>query len=309
MKKRYFLLFVFTIINLTTFSQGFHTQGNVKLFFDLNLKKGLSNARFVASAFPILYLDKRKEYFATLAPSISFQNGRGIAMSMADKPFFIRCHFLLSLSAGKQWGNRTYIHKVQTSSQYLSSSFDSDCRNIVAVTTNLICQFAKNDNKKIQLAGNIYTAFSSFEFQYLNDGPPFPKFIADGKDRWWTGSGFLGFTTRQFEQQKPLTDNLSFRLSFDRYTGYTENAFELADALKMDYALYGKKGEYLFNRGSMRLGVFNNYGSVEVSANDTDALDVQYWLHKLRGQSLHRTINESSCSIQIGGNPLQMIKK
>lgn len=285
----------------------FRLQGDVKLFLDLNFNKirWLSNSRLVTSLNPILYVSKNRSFFVSTSPSLALQTGRGIGMSMADDKFGskFRGHFVFSLIAGGQWGDNDYIHKIQNSSQYLSIGFDSDYRNTVSIASNLIYQLG---GKKLQFAGNAYIGLSSFEFTYMNDGPPFPKPISDGKDRWWTGSGFLGFTTRQtWQENQPYKKNLSFRLSYDRYTGYTKNAFELADALKMDYSLYGSNGEHLYNRGSMRLGVFTDYGSFEVNANDTDGLDVQYWLHKTRGQALHRTINKSSYSTQFSFDPFK----
>lgn len=303
----YFLFFL--IPDFCAIAQKIRTQAEIRLVGDINfqpkrVKSGLSHFRLASSISPVIYLDKKERIIFVPVVSFNFLIGRGMGSSMRDKLFRLRPQAMISLVGGVQWGHRRLNHQVQMLPFFLQPGFSSDNSNIIALSSNMILidrNRSINDLEfRYQRVGSIYigTQFG-LEASYINDGPPFGKWLGDGRDRYWTGSGFLGY---KFKPDWKSIDNrpVSIRWSFDRYTSYKENAYELATALKMDYVPYRDFTSNLYNRGSMRIGVFvENLYSAELTINDSDYLDIQNVLHLLQGFSWHRTANKSSLSLQM----------
>ncbi len=292
-----------------TNAQKVRTQAEIRLVGDINfqpkrVKSGLSHFRIVSSISPVIYIDKNERLFFVPVTSFNFLIGRGMGSSMRDVLFRFRPQAMVSLVGGVQWGHRRLNHQVQMLPHFLQPGFSSDNSNIIALSSNMILidrnRSASDLEFRHQRVGSVYigTQFG-LEFSYINDGPPFGKWLGDGRDRYWTGSGFLGY---KFKPDWRSLDNrpVSVRWSFDRYTSYKENAYELATALKMDYVPYKDFTSNLYNRGSMRIGIFvENLFSAELTINDSDYLDIQNALHLIQGFSWHRTANKSSVSLQM----------
>ncbi|WP_337043390.1 hypothetical protein [Emticicia sp. 17c] len=316
--KRTICVTLCCLMFLYTHAQRVRPQAEIRLIGDINFQpkrvgSGLSHFRLASSVSPVIYVNKAEGVFFVPVTSFNFMLGRGIGSSMRDKRGRFRPQAMLSLVAGVQWGFNGLTHQVQTMPHFLQPGFSSDCANIFALASNMILidknRSTRGTEFRHQRVGSVYigTGFG-FEAFYSNDGPPFSKWLGDGKDRYWTGSILLGYKFRpktQFFDNRPV----SFRWGFDRYTSYKEDAYELATALKMDYVPYRNYTSNLYNRGSMRLGVFvENLYSAEVSFNDFDKLDLQNYLHKWQGFSWHRTANKSSVSLQMSYSYLPKFK-
>ena len=120
---------------------------------------------------------------------------------------------------------------------------------------------------------------------YYNDGPPFHKIkLGDGKDRWWTGGALFHFGNSKTEYQ--------FILGYDKFTGYAQNSYEVANDLKLDYVSYPKKHhtERKYNIGQTRYNlIYNEYGiGVSfVAANSNGILDFQNLIHTFPNYPYH----------------------
>lgn len=282
----------------------YRIQSEIKLVADINpywakVKSALSNTRLVSSISPIFYFHENHHLLVTPTVSFNLMVGRGMGSSMRDNKFRLRGHAIISFGAGYQWGTTELQHRVQMLSHILQSGFRSDFNNIILLSSNAIfIGTHKADNKTNYLrqrVGGVYVGLKNIEIMYSNDGPPFSKWMGDGKDRYWTGSIAVGYKFIGNNNQP-----INIRWSYDRYTSYNENAYELATALKMDYVPYRSYLSNLYNRSSTRIGVFvDNQFNAEFCINDNDDVDIQNLLHRWQGFAFHRTANISNYSLQV----------
>ncbi len=171
-----------------------------------------------------------------------------------------------------------------------------DKENAFLMGTNFIL----NNHKRNQFVGHVAISYHNFTMDYSNDGaPPVSWFsLGDEFDRWWTGG--LGIF---------IHNNQAFNwveASFDQFTGYSPQLYELSGLIGIDVPRYGrsvstdKYGPPAFNTSTYKLRVFPTanwsinmgvIGSLR-STNDT-AYGLQEILHLLQGFALHpnRDIN------------------
>lgn len=282
----------------------------IKISGELNLsfEQKLHHIRASATIGKVVYFNSSKSLFGNYAFSASALLGRGLGASMRDPSWFVRPQGVVTLGLGWQGGGRLITHEVTQFTSLTTSSFRSDYSNVLSLATNLVLvdmTKSQNSNGKkfnrkylTQRVGSLFASFNHWEVSYCNDGPIFSKWAGDGKDRYWTGSGFFGYKFKDVNVWGNSKNNL-VKLSFDRYTSYIENAYELATALKLDHTPYRDEAA-LYNRGSLRLGYFSNQIFGEVSFNDYDSFDIQNLLHIAQGFAFHRTASNSTVSIRGG---------
>lgn len=288
-----------------------NVQGQVRLLADLNLnprrvQSGLSHFRVAASVAPVIYFGKNRHVFFTPLTSFNFMVGRGLGASMRDKRGKIRLQGTVSTVIGAQYGPSDWAHQVQVMPHFYQPGFWADKRNVLALASNFIMVDKNGSFIRAQRVGSMFVGLGRIEVMYANDGPFFSKWAGDGKDRYWTGSMSVGYLVKTHWWEGNRTT--AIRWSYDRYTSYATDLYELATALKMSYVPYSNFSN-LYNRGSMRWGVFSNDSphnfSAEFAINDDDDLDVQNWLHRWFGYAWHRTVNRSNCSFQFSYSNLQ----
>jgi|GEM_PF-2160254 len=267
----------------------------------------LSHLRASATFGSVLYLGRARHGFLNGAFTASCLLGRGLASSLLDPNGTVRPQFVATLGAGYQGGPRNRQHEVAQFTQVVSPGFRSDYARVLSLATNWVWVDTLHAEVKrgyltqryrTQRVGSVYAAAGPIELFYYNDGTPFGKNLGDGKDRYFTGGGYVGyqFANDQTWSREP---NPALRLSFDRYTSYRENAFELATAMKFDYVPYRENANF-FNRGSVRLGFFSDRLWGEAALNDSDGLDFQNLIHRVSGMAYHRTASKWSLSARGG---------
>ncbi len=217
-----------------------------------------------------------------------FRGGLGASsLSYTNQNFKVelRNSFLLSGGSTKHSINCNYIrpviHFVSNSSHPI---FDPFSWSITLGTT-----FVNGLNEKVAQRVGIGTiGYRSGAFTYLNDGPPFHyKFlgIGDGYDRWWTGSGMIGF-------YNPWRNALvkAMELKYDKFTGLQHYAYELSTALKLKHIPYKSKEIQLYNRQRFELGILTNFNlGYNFSVYDMPLIDIQHGIHFKRRYSFHNT--------------------
>lgn len=138
----------------------------------------------------------------------------------------------------------------------------------------------------VQRSGSIAFSFGDVSVFYTNDGGPVhgDLGLGDQWDRYWNG-GLAVYYKNLNQPQFPW----QMMLSFDRFTGYTKNAYKLGQLLKMDYVSYGR--EQAFNKGHWKFRAYNtDHGQgFFLALTDWDDLDLQHMLHTGLGIPWHPT--------------------
>lgn len=92
--------------------------------------------------------------------------------------------------------------------------------------------FIMNNHVRHQTVGAIVINYKNVSINYYNDGgmPLNLLGLGDSFDRWWTGGGGIYYHS--------IRKNNLFELTFDQFTGYERQYFELASRLGMDVQDY-----------------------------------------------------------------------
>jgi hypothetical protein len=142
----------------------------------------------------------------------------------------------------------------------------------------LASNFVWNNHHRSQQIGFVGLTVGNAQVGYYNDGPPFHLTgQGDGYDRWWTGGGYVqAFLPGEYQA-------LAF---FDKFTGFQRDAYELANAMRLNYVMYRDFEKMTYNRG--RIGAMLTLPSgVAVSAAYHNTFDVQDFIHRLFRYPFH----------------------
>lgn len=149
--------------------------------------------------------------------------------------------------------------------------------------TNYI--FFSDSFKKAQYIGFLnFNIQRTYQFSYYNDGTPFHFIgLGDGYDRYFTGGGFFAYYGE-------LSDDINLiEFSFNKFTGYQQDAFELANHLQIDFLPYKDYRNYYYNQSRFRLKIGSNkHGfSAMFSGYDIQTRDGQDLIHYLIHSAYH----------------------
>gem|GEM_PF-2474581 len=130
------------------------------------------------------------------------------------------------------------------------------------------------NHKRNQQLGFVSIGLNFLNLYYANDGPPFGGIgLGDRFDRYWTGSGELGF----YYAQGGLPF-VSAAMRYDKFSGYQPLLYELGTMLQIDNLPYAKKGEQFYNqsrfqyRFGMRNGLLLGYSKYQPVKTDVQNL-------------------------------------
>ncbi len=143
--------------------------------------------------------------------------------------------------------------------------------------TNYIV-FSDKSNKN-QFVGALNANFGRLiQVTYYNDGAPWGNILSDGYDRYHTGGGAVSYYGN-------FNDEINFlEVSYQRFTGYTENSFEIANHLQLDFIPYKDKKQYYYNQSKYNFKV----------ANYTKGYSGSFYLYNFGGDAqdnIHYIIN------------------
>lgn len=155
--------------------------------------------------------------------------------------------------------------------------------------TNFV--FTTDRNKSIQKVGFLNVLFGEgIQFSYYNDGTPFQYInTGDGKDRYYTGGGMISYSNHKGEMSS--FNSYSFELTYHKFTGYTQNAFELGNVLKSANVDYKDQSQKYYNKSLWKFNFQANeehqgYGLALAYYNST-RYDGQHYIHWVVNNSFH----------------------
>lgn len=147
-------------------------------------------------------------------------------------------------------------------------------------------------NKSSQRIGflNVHLA-ERFQLSYYNDGTPFqPIQTGDGRDRYYTGGGTLSYS--HSNEGLSRFNSYQFEASYHKFTGYTENAFELSNVLNTSSVDYKATKQTDYNKSLWKLNVqalvddHVGYGLALAYYNSV-LFDGQHFIHSIIDNSYH----------------------
>lgn len=159
-----------------------------------------------------------------------------------------------------------------------AQSLTNPYRHAATLSTN----FVWNKNHRAQQIGAICLTSGDVMLGYYNDGMPFDLAgMGDSYDRYWTGGGFLHVIIQPTKLQGIIR--------FDKFTGFVRDAFELANLLRLRYALYSDLDQMAYNQGRVSLTVIHPSG-VGFTTALYNQYDVQDLIHRAMRQAYHPNI-------------------
>jgi Bacterial toxin 23 len=169
---------------------------------------------------------------------------------------------------------------------------------LINVGTNFII----NSNGRSQQTGFVGLGYDRVYLSYYNDGTPFQYvFLGDGRDRWWTGGGYvmIGSETVSATSWPDKQGNM-YIVGFDKFTGYSLKSFEIANKLFLKYVPYAQGFEKVLNQ-SRFYGMFRNRNQLSLffSLNDIPKLDIQNMIHD--GGSMAKHLGYYKPTMSFGG--------
>jgi hypothetical protein len=215
-----------------------------------------------------------------------------IYLTEGSKPQFkkVQVDWINSLSAsyGLIGGNdyRTVWRPIYPMAATIPTAIKNDDYATINIGTNFII----NNNGRSQQTGFAGIGYDRVYISYYNDGPPFHWFLlGDGKDRWWTGGGYvmLGSETMGHSSWPDRVGNLYYA-GFDKFTGYSLKSFEIANKLFLKYVPYAAGHEKVLNQSRIYVMFKSrNQYSAFWSLNDFPKTDFQNKIHDQGNMAKH----------------------
>ena len=147
---------------------------------------------------------------------------------------------------------------------------------------------------KLQQIGSFNFKINDFAFTYYNDGPPFNYIlIGDSRDRWWTGGCVIEYVDKKTKE--------NYTITYERYTGYQPNSFEISNILLMNQTLY-TNNEDLYNLGFFNFGLKSRTGiTANISIYGDYTLDLQNVIHRyLTKNPIHKVTISNLLQLGVG---------
>jgi hypothetical protein len=221
-----------------------------------------------------------------------YNNGFGSAKNEQKRPAIVP-DFLISATITKGWENRLQLSSSKrpgirnTPLYYFSNFTRPPLQNPYNYSFSFGSNIAYNPTHKhpFQRIGFFNLHIGQFQFSYFNDGTPFQwTKQGDGFDRYYTGGGIISFTI----QARYIFDN--YELSYHKYSGYTKDAFEIANLLDLSFLNYGDDNENSYNKSMFTLSATSSTHHLQAGLsafNQTD-WDIQHRIHRHIFNAYHR---------------------
>ncbi|SDP60798.1 toxin 23 [Mucilaginibacter sp. OK268] len=166
----------------------------------------------------------------------------------------------------------------------------------VSLGTNFV--ISNDSGKTSQRVGFVNLHQGRFQFSYYNDGGYGIKNIGlgDRYDRYYTGGGLLSY---HLDPQKASINLIE--LGFHKFSGFTENAFNLSNLIGTSFVSYSKDTQQYYNKGcySLHLANTNTGFGVTIKRENDYALDFQSLIHYVIYNSYHHIPYPATYSIAV----------
>lgn len=160
-------------------------------------------------------------------------------------------------------------------SNFTSPALQNPYDYSVSVGTNFIV--STDRLKSDQRVGFINIHLHRLQVSYYNDGgSPFDEsFLGDSKDRYYTGGTLFSY------QGNARSDINFVELAFNKFTGYTKNAFEVSNKLDLAFVNYNNTEQKYYNKSVWSLTIANPEKGFGVNINRYNHTnwDVQHLIH------------------------------
>ena len=263
----------------------------------------LTNLRIGVAGGAGYYLNNNFMPYSQMGISL-FQGGIGSSISVSQRNRInLEINNAIGIIGGTAPGH--VIHRpVYTMGKFISNPIKHPYSYYLNLSTTFIQRISKNqksgsrqNGRFSQRVGAAALGLGRVEINYYNDGMPYHILgLGDNKDRYYTGGGFINFTTNYDTRKLPVSVD-DIYAGFDRFTGFFPESFELAYSLHLNEVPYKDLTQAYYNKGRAFVGTsFRDIKGLNtfVSLNDFDELDVQYVIHRIRKQPIHRTLHKSN---------------
>jgi hypothetical protein len=326
MKARALLAILFAFRVSTLLGQSPAPQGpetrlqygvNFSLRWEIVFKYGyLSNFRFDVAGGVGALLGENVMPFAQYSIS-AFQGGLGSSLSVRERgKVNVENALGLGVTGGDRRNHERYFRRPLYTMGRLMPTPLYNPFNFYATLASInifrLTKFSTPDYRDkyrfTQRVGSLSLGTRGFDFNYYNDGTPYQWMgLGDGKDRYWTGGGFVNVHIRNKydysdagNRSNGIVRNIF--IGFDRFTGNYPESFEVANALRLNSVPYGDKTQAFMNKGRTYAG-FELAGipgfAPFFSLNDRNKFDIQYLIHKIRKQPIHKTLHDDSNGLNL----------
>jgi hypothetical protein len=168
-------------------------------------------------------------------------------------------------------------------SNFSSPALQNPYSYSMSVGTDFI--FSTDKFKSSQRVGFLNLHFHTLQVSYYNDGgTPFEQTtLGDGKDRFYSGGALVSYNGNSNKEINQV------ELSFNKFTGYTKNAFEVSNNLDLAFVNYNNKEEKYYNKSLWSLNIANPEKGLGININRYNYTnwDIQDLIHFSISNSYH----------------------
>lgn len=269
-----------------TSNDAFQVGGALSLTFEV---QKFTNYRLALTGGIGKRINQAQFLYPTLHTELQFyQGGMGSSLSSLKRQH-INVDWIISfmvLAGTKDVENHEFLERFNPINFFADDSsapLHNPFYHSIGIGTNFI---RSTDNfKKNQYLGVLNVNINRvFQFNYYNDGTPFHWMgLGDGFDRYYTGGGFVAV---YLDHESDID---FIQLSYNKFTGYQQYAFEAANYLQIDFLPYKDPESFYFNQSRWRgkIGNFSKGFSFTVSGYDLQKGDGQDLIHYIIDNSYH----------------------
>lgn len=217
----------------------------------------------------------------------------GIGNSQLKSDYSLDFHNSFFFTVGQQDSLSNSLFLVKNGYDYNPSIIDF----LASKSLSLASNFIVNNRGRNQVYGSLNLQYHSVRLVYFNDATPFHWLkLADGKDRWWTGGGYLEFNVNKNEH---LTSNKYLRVGFNRFTWENDDAYKLSTKLGLKFIPTTKEkvNSLINNFGNWFISYQNENGRLNLELNNL-LPDGQDLIHSFFNYSKHSTVSPKSVSLR-----------
>lgn len=217
------------------------------------------------------------DFFTALHGGLLLFNKNSIGANQSKIAKNIQAHFFVNTIATLKLDKKdfTYLDRnvpFYHFTEFTANPLQNPFKSSVSYGINWIFL---QENKRQRIGFLNVNIASRVQVSYYNDGGPITNFVADKRDRYYTGGLVISY-------HGEFKDKIDFiELSYHKYTGYQKYAFDVSDKLQLDFLNYKNTDQFAYNQQRWRLNVSNTnsgYGS-SISIYNLNSIDLQDFLH------------------------------
>lgn len=240
----------------------------------------------------------------------AFQGGLGSSLSVHERnKVNFETSFTLGLTGGGSRQPQEFRRPVYTLGRLVPTPLYNPFSGYLTLASTQVFRLTRFQSSNAlgkyrysQKVGSIALGADGFDVNYYNDGTPFHWIgLGDGKDRYWTGGGFVNIhIPNRYDDHRTANGLRNVFIGFDRFTGYFPDAFEVADHLGLGFVPYKDVRQAFFNKGRLYFG--GELSSVPGAAIlgqllDNDDWDVQNFIHRKMKAPEHKTFHQRTFGV------------